>query len=229
MRSFKPMEKRHAQRNALKLIFMKWIRHPYSLLVESRRPVPQVNLAGCLTRVFTVNIHVHVHVSHVAWKQLEYGRSFRQCVLCMIDDTDWYTVHGGMYTWICTCLYVCSACRLQGLAARADGLDTGTCTVCGWAGAMLVPCLYPNKGYISQSVTSDLQVRGRAGRPAGAAQLASRAQAALRRQRMVRMRIMHRCQSAGEFTAMNWWMFTKFWGIFQSVLEILHETERRPD
>ena len=23
----------------------------------------------------------------------------------------------------------CSACRLQGLAARADGLDTGTCTL----------------------------------------------------------------------------------------------------
>ena len=69
-----------------------------------------------------------------------------------------------------------SACRLQGLAARADGQDTAlvrTCTVRSWAGARLVPYLYPNKGYLAQSVTSDLQARGGggggAGRPAGAA------------------------------------------------------------
>ena len=94
-----------------------------------------------LPRVFTVNIsHVGLETAGI-WEELP--------TMCLKHNR-WYRLFSMSFAG----------------AACTDGLDAGT-WLCR-TGARLVPCLYP-KGYLAQSMTSDLQARRARVRPAGAA------------------------------------------------------------
>ena len=124
-------------------------------LTQSRfSPVPQVDLtASCF------------HCKHIS-----------RCLQIAEIWEELPTMYTSVQHVVCT----------QGLRALLGVLLASCWSSCwyvrGLVGARLVPCLYP-KGYLAQSVTSDLQAR-----PGPAGWLASRTEG--------------RC--ASEFTAMNW-------------------------